>query len=496
MIGIVLTVLGLLPFYLIGTMQQQHQQQYHQQQNYDDSTTKFTAVVVGGGGGVAVNKTQPNHRVNDNKNKNIVKIPYIKYKPNTFEDIKARMDYAAQHGSADDPNNINNTVGQYLLDFGIIGFPKCGTTTMMRWLNMNTSTGTAGDLRVINHEIMALQKSHPAKIIHHVLKAIPEGSIRRGYKSPNDIEDGRARNKLRVHYPSTKLIVGLRHPVLWYESFYNHRIQNGYTMPNLTNTNIIQNNEDVLKNTCPGILNGVCFTRARFHTSLVKWGKTSLLSSSPSSISSNNTIIINNNNHNEIPHHDDDADEWKYFTKKEQRSMRKDKIIISSPNPIFVYDVNQLQIQQVLVPDNNTNTNEYTLFVESLQEFLNVTKDIKRMSNMIKESPGKTNLNTTEQARRNSLKMDICLDDYSTIRQWLLRTGTDIHGWISNHFIIPAMQQQQQHRNDNVNNNGSSGSYGHNRNVYVGGGSSTQFGKYLDLYRTDPCLERNDKNNY
>lgn len=147
-------------------MQQQHLQQYHQQQNYDDSgssITKFTAVVGGGGGGVAVNKTQPNHHVNNNKNKNVVKIPYIKYKPNTFEDIKARMDYAAQHGSADDPNNTNNTVGQYLLDFGIIGFPKCGTTTMMRWLNMNTSTGTAGDLRVINHEIMALQKKSSGK---------------------------------------------------------------------------------------------------------------------------------------------------------------------------------------------------------------------------------------------------------------------------------------------------------------------------------------------
>ena len=60
-------------------------------------------------------------------------IPYVRHEPLAFKAIKARMDYAAQNGDAGDPNNVNNTIGQYLLDVEIIGFPKCGTTTMSKF---------------------------------------------------------------------------------------------------------------------------------------------------------------------------------------------------------------------------------------------------------------------------------------------------------------------------------------------------------------------------
>lgn len=60
-------------------------------------------------------------------------IPYIRYNSSTIKTIKEGMDYASSHGDAENPNNANNTRGQYLLDFGIIGFPKCGTTTMSKF---------------------------------------------------------------------------------------------------------------------------------------------------------------------------------------------------------------------------------------------------------------------------------------------------------------------------------------------------------------------------
>lgn len=59
-------------------------------------------------------------------------IPYIRYDSSTIQAIKEGMDYASSHGDAENPKNANNTKGQYLLDFGIIGFPKCGTTTMSK----------------------------------------------------------------------------------------------------------------------------------------------------------------------------------------------------------------------------------------------------------------------------------------------------------------------------------------------------------------------------
>ena len=65
----------------------------------------------------------------------IDEIPYIRYNETlSVNDIKERMDYAISHGDAENPNNPNNTVGQPLLDFGIVGFPKCGTTTMSKIL--------------------------------------------------------------------------------------------------------------------------------------------------------------------------------------------------------------------------------------------------------------------------------------------------------------------------------------------------------------------------
>ena len=80
-------------------------------------------------------------------------IPYVRHEPLAFKAIKARMDYAAQNGNAGDPNNVNNTIGQYLLDFGIIGFPKCGTTTMSKFNELILSWLTLYMNQCINQSI-------------------------------------------------------------------------------------------------------------------------------------------------------------------------------------------------------------------------------------------------------------------------------------------------------------------------------------------------------
>ena len=48
--------------------------------------------------------------------------------------LELLLTMGVSHGDAENPNNPNNTVGQPLLDFGIVGFPKCGTTTMSKIL--------------------------------------------------------------------------------------------------------------------------------------------------------------------------------------------------------------------------------------------------------------------------------------------------------------------------------------------------------------------------
>ena len=59
-------------------------------------------------------------------------IPYVVYEPLNPHVIKERMDHAISRGDANNSSNPNITIGQYLLDFGIIGFAKCGTTTMSK----------------------------------------------------------------------------------------------------------------------------------------------------------------------------------------------------------------------------------------------------------------------------------------------------------------------------------------------------------------------------
>ena len=59
-------------------------------------------------------------------------IPDVRHEAGAFKAIKARFDYATSIGQSENRNNFNNTSGQYLLAFGIIGFPKCGTTTMSK----------------------------------------------------------------------------------------------------------------------------------------------------------------------------------------------------------------------------------------------------------------------------------------------------------------------------------------------------------------------------
>ena len=371
------------------------------------------------------------------------------------------------------------------------------------------------EIAVLNFEIQALQRHHPARILNYIIRDLPEGRYRRGYKSPNDVEDGRARNKLAIHYPKTKLLVGLRHPVLWYESFYNHRVQNGYDMPDLAAAIVAAEAEDTIsgiRDVCQGGFNGVCFPRANFHTILARWGKTPLLSlpsTSSSSTIGENDNTNENENTNENSHANyyhtnkkyNNEDEWQLFSKKDQRSLRNEvnKTNIS-PNLTFLNDVSQLRMPtssssrsisdngNEVIDNANDNGHEakyYNEFVLSLQSFLGVPKNVESMPPMIRESPGKKDgINATEQLRRNKLKIDLCSDDekYLVPRQWLLESGSNIHLWITNYFVKSP------------------------HNVFFGGGgdgdgddssssssSSSQFLKLIESYGKDPCPERRRK---
>ena len=84
--------------------------------------------------------------------------------------------------------------------------------------------------------------------------------LKLGIKCPRDLEVDLALENYNKFFPKTKFIVGVRHPILWFESFYNFRITNGFTMPDASR----------LIGRCKKTHNGVCTKRANFSEHLEK----------------------------------------------------------------------------------------------------------------------------------------------------------------------------------------------------------------------------------
>jgi hypothetical protein len=120
--------------------------------------------------------------------------------------------------------NIKGDV-EFLLDFAIIGHPKTATTFTMHWLASHP------EIQMYEHELHSLAQGKPAELVSQ-LYALPAGSkYNRGYKAPNDIRSIEALDGIAEYWPNCKLIIGLRHPVTWFESFYNFRFRKNFTMP-------------------------------------------------------------------------------------------------------------------------------------------------------------------------------------------------------------------------------------------------------------------------
>ena len=121
----------------------------------------------------------------------------------------------------------------FLLDFAIVGYAKTATTFVMSWL------GHHPDIRMHLHEVHNLTKHDPVGMIENLytLQEEPrthEQKLHYGYKDPRDIADAATMQSLSTYWPNTKLIVGVRHPVLWFQSKYNFRLRKGHKLPPAT----------------------------------------------------------------------------------------------------------------------------------------------------------------------------------------------------------------------------------------------------------------------
>ena len=267
---------------------------------------------------------------------------------------------------------------QFLLDFAISGFPKCGTSTIMEWLGLHP------EAQCFQYEVYDLKYNKPTKLIERLYNKLPEGNYKRGYKSPSEIEHEHVRQHLATLFAQTKIFIGIRHPVRWFESFYNFRTQNLKSMANAS----------TLIGPCFKENKGVCTNRGRFHLFLSKLGKTNMTSSLEEKMMNRNKRMFQNGPPTRNPF----------------------------PNKIFLFTMDQLGDK------NKTRTN---VFRKDVQDFVGFQEE---MPPLVHHKPGKKWDNAT-QAEKDSRKIDICDQQYKELRDVLMDISREASVWIRNHFV-------------------------------------------------------------
>jgi hypothetical protein len=155
------------------------------------------------------------------------------------------------------------------LDYFIAGFAKCGTTTLLDAFREHKETV----MPEAETNIMTTPGSDDdiyERMMNELEPLAPETArVKRGIKCPQGLETLHSIQRLQRLFPRTKLIFGLRHPVWYFQSFYNFRVlshyQNGLTEP-------IPSVESLLNESWASL----SVESARFENTLKNLGKTNI----------------------------------------------------------------------------------------------------------------------------------------------------------------------------------------------------------------------------
>ena len=194
---------------------------------------------------------------------------------------------------------------QFLLDFVIVGFAKCATTSILKWLDRHSEIATFAE------EVWSLKRNQPQQLVRRLYFQLPQDTTqqiyRRGYKNPAEITDTLVWTK---HYPQwfpkTSLLISIRNPFAWFVSLYNFRLSKLTSLPT----------PDKLIGPCMTGMKSTCTHKGNYGYHLMRLGKhTRVLTTTTSSSmtekekedmarlllhdSSNN----NNNNNNNNPYY-------------------------------------------------------------------------------------------------------------------------------------------------------------------------------------------------
>lgn len=236
----------------------------------------------------------------------------------------------------------------------------------------------------------------------------------KGSKCPRLLEQ--SYKDYNKYLPKTKLIVGIRHPVLWFQSFYNMQMAN---FPNHYKnsssydklpSDINDGQEQVPRNIfgCIKKQKLFCVARAEFHLAISKLGKTPL-------VDENELRLLNSVDKHKNEKHDNSTH-------------------IRSRNPILLFEINQPKEQY---------------FYNDLSNYLQInTNDIlpKSSADIVfyansTEAKLKRNMTQSQITKMNRRTFDICSVDRDPLRKLLMPISYNLYSWLLQYFI-PASQKR------------------------------------------------------
>jgi len=273
------------------------------------------------------------------------------------------------------------------LDFLVAGFPKCGTTSMRVLMEMHDEINVLHKYRKNSNgkekEVEYFLKLGKNFYLDDLAEDLRENSVigkKNGIKWPLAVANDNVESisKLQDYNPEghhTKIIIGMRHPVRWFESFYNFRV--------LLNRDMEEHPDPYsMIGDISNHWQGVYTDLARWELSLMQLGKWDL---SPTDIKE---LAANGNE------------------------------IISTPYPVFLYDVDQMAD-----PDDDRAAS----FRQDLSDFL----DLKETFQAVPHGNDHHDSNFKD-------KIDICDSHYDGLRHHIVSHGKETADWLTRKLDIKS----------------------------------------------------------
>lgn len=279
-----------------------------------------------------------------------------------------------------------------ILDFVIAGFPKCGTTTLEANLGYLAPLPDGEDICTPVHQTVYYSYINWPKKYASGGYSNGTEKILRGTKCPQYISGGWLR-EWSTHLPRTKVIVGIRHPILWFQSFWNMQLRSG-RLRFARNSTTGEMDPFMITKPCYGhhcrygcpTHQLFCTNRARFHLSLAALGKTSLSSEERQLLAPNDPdggMNVKNNN---------------------------------ITNPIFLYEQEDLNEEYVW---------------ETLAKYLDV------------EYIPHDKYRGSRDEKAKTVFTDFCQDKYDSFRAMMMPNAYELSVWLQEYFLPVAMDDDR-----------------------------------------------------